>query len=98
AVPAPLPRRRPRISVIRNPETLGPYPSANRALALARGDAVARHDADALSPPDRFAIQLDALRSGDDVALVTGAIEIFHDAHSDTTMLRPPPWQPALEW
>ncbi len=93
-------RRDPRIVLLRNDERLGPYPSANRGLRVARGDVIARHDADDLSPPDRFAIQLDALRSTSGVALVTGAIEPFDDGRDRRSLdvIRPPAWQPRLEW
>ena len=93
-------RRDPRIVVLRNDERLGPYPSANLALRAARGDTIARHDADDISPPDRFAIQIDALRSNRGVALVTGAIEQFGERVDgrSTAVSRPPAWQPRLEW
>jgi len=88
-----------RIRVLRNERNLGPYPSANRALMQARGDFVARHDADDLSPRDRFAIQLDAVRSGDAVSLVTGAVEAFGGEEIPIYSIAPPPrWQPRMEW
>src|SRR5947209_7962472 len=63
-----------RIRVWQNHRQLGPYPSVNRMLLHARADVIARHDADDVSPPERFSIQLDALESSPDVALVTGAV------------------------
>jgi glycosyltransferase involved in cell wall biosynthesis len=89
-------RRDARITVFRNDSSQGPYPSANRALTHARGRVIARHDADDLSPPDRFAIQLDALDSATDTSLVTGAVELFGRGPSCTSC--PPSWQPRLEW
>ncbi len=92
-------RRDSRIRVLTNRTSLGPYPSANRALGQARGDVIARHDADDISPPDRFRVQIDALDSGPDVTLVTGGVEVFtDDVGSPTWILRPPEWQPQLEW
>jgi len=89
-------RRDSRIRVLTNASSLGPYPAVNRALQDARADIVVRQDADDVSPPDRFAMQLDAF--GPDVSLVTGAIEIV-DAHSrHAGWIRPPSWQPRLEW
>jgi hypothetical protein len=85
--------------VLRNQTQLGPYPSANRALTQARGEFVARHDADDVSPPNRFEVQLAAVRSADDVSLVTGTVEVFGGHGIPTIPLAPPPhWQPRLEW
>src|SRR5437867_3595436 len=92
-------RRDSRVRVIRNTKQQGPYPSANRALAEARGDVIARHDADDVSPPERFAIQLDALASARDVTLVTGVVEWFSDQSAQPIFVgAPPAWQPRLEW
>jgi glycosyltransferase involved in cell wall biosynthesis len=87
-----------RVVVLRNDSNLGPYPSANRALIRARGDVIARHDADDVSTPDRFAAQLDALGSGSDVALVISAFEVLRAGELASTVCRPPTWQPRLEW
>jgi glycosyltransferase involved in cell wall biosynthesis len=86
-----------RIRVLRNESTLGPYPSLNRALTAARGSVIARHDADDVSPPDRFAIQIAALDSGPDVSLVTGWVDCFGEQGGGRRFL-PPSWQPRLEW
>jgi hypothetical protein len=92
-------RRDSRIRVLHNESHLGPYPSANRALVQARADHVARHDADDVSPPDRFAIQLQALDSGPDVVLVTGAVDFFgEEIRHLRKVSHPPSWQPRLEW
>lgn len=86
-----------RVRLICNARTVGPYPSANRGLHEARGEFVARHDADDISPPDRFAIQLAALQADVSTALVTGAVEAFNSS-GPTFVVRPPHWQPRLEW
>jgi glycosyltransferase involved in cell wall biosynthesis len=86
-----------RVRVRRNPVSLGPYFSANRGLIEARGAFVARHDADDVSPPNRFEIQLAALRSRYGVVLVTGAIEAFGTGQRGSVNC-PPVWQPRLEW
>ena len=90
-------RRDARVRLICNARTLGPYPSANRGLHEARGEFVARHDADDISPPDRFAIQLAALQADARTALVTGAVEAFN-SRGPIFVVRPPHWQPRLEW
>jgi hypothetical protein len=92
-------RRDSRVRVWHNDRQLGPYPSVNRALINARSDTIARQDADDISPPQRFAIQLDALASFPDVALVTGTIDVFGSTHAKVNGLaRSPSWQPRLEW
>ena len=92
------PHKDSRIRVLANERTLGPYPAANLALSQARGDVIARHDADDVSPPDRFATQLDALNSASDAVLVTGVIEAFGRSDTGSRVFAPPAWQPRLEW
>jgi glycosyltransferase involved in cell wall biosynthesis len=87
-----------RFRILRNERRLGPYPSANRALDEARGEFVARHDGDDISPPDRLRVQLEAMRSRPKVTLVTGAVEIFGRPDRHDGVSRHPAWQPALEW
>jgi glycosyltransferase involved in cell wall biosynthesis len=88
-----------RIRLLRNESNLGPYPSLNRALTAARGSVIARQDADDVSPPDRFAVQIAALDSSPDVCLVTGWVDHFGEQDGGTnTRVRPPSWQPRLEW
>lgn len=86
-----------RIRLIRHETCAGPYQSATRGLGAAMGDYIARHDADDLSPPNRLEIQLDAC-AAPDVALVTGAIDVFGNNRRRTGLLQPPAWQPRLEW
>ena len=90
-------RRDPRLRLLCNARPLGPYPSANRALDEARGEFVARHDADDISASDRFAIQLSALQADATTALVTGTVETFN-SRGQVFLVRPPRWQPRLEW
>ncbi len=53
----------PRVRVLRNERNLGLTASLNRGLAEARGEFIARQDADDLSHPDRFALQLSFLHA-----------------------------------
>lgn len=53
----------PRIRMIRRETSGGPYVAANDALAQATGTWVMRTDADDLSPPHRFARQLEFLQA-----------------------------------
>lgn len=63
--------RDPRLVVIRNETNRGIPASANRGLAAARGEYVARLDADDVSEPDRLRIQVEVLDSRPDVAMVS---------------------------
>jgi glycosyltransferase involved in cell wall biosynthesis len=88
-----------RIRILTNRTNLGPYPSANRAIGEAVGAAIARQDADDISPPDRFAVQWQALTSSEHVTLVTGRHERFGSrGQRDAEVVKPPDPQPVLEW
>jgi glycosyltransferase involved in cell wall biosynthesis len=84
-----------RIRVLRNDTCRGPYPSANRGIGEARGEFLARHDADDVSPRNRFETQLEALTSCEGVVLATGVVDMFGDRRGK---ISPPAWQPRLEW
>jgi hypothetical protein len=60
----------PRIRFVRNERNLGLTPTLNRGLSLARGELVARQDADDISEPDRLARQVAFLDAHADIALV----------------------------
>lgn len=67
----------PRIRILRNETNIGLTRSLNRGLAEARGEYVARQDADDISLPNRLAAQVQFLRANHDVVLVgTGAVRI----------------------
>ena len=59
-----------RVRIVRNDRNLGLTPSLNRGLALARGEIIARQDADDLSEPMRLERQLAFLDANPDVAVV----------------------------
>jgi hypothetical protein len=60
----------PRIRLVANERNLGLAPSLNRGLALARGEFIARQDADDRSVPDRLARQVAFMDANPDVALL----------------------------
>jgi hypothetical protein len=68
--------RDPRLRVVRNETNLGLPRALNRALAAARGALVARHDADDVSHPERFARQIAFLRAHPEVALLGTAVQL----------------------
>jgi len=51
-----------RVSVIRNDDNLGITKSLNKLLSLAKGEFIARQDADDISQKERFHLQLDFLQ------------------------------------
>jgi glycosyltransferase involved in cell wall biosynthesis len=80
----------PRVRVIRQANAGQPH-AMNRGIMEARGELVARHDADDLSLPERFERQVAFLDAHSDVALVgTGAVlrgpsgrdRVFHAVRS----------------
>jgi glycosyltransferase involved in cell wall biosynthesis len=60
----------PRLIRVRNASNLGPYRSANKGLKLARGEYIARHDADDVSLPDRFRLQVARMDESPELALL----------------------------
>lgn len=77
--------RDPRLVVLRNPVNIGIPASANRGLSAARGDYVARIDADDVSEPDRLRLQVDTLDARPDVVMVSMN---YYLMHSDGRLLR----------
>jgi glycosyltransferase involved in cell wall biosynthesis len=59
-----------RIRLLDNPRNLGLTPSLNRGLEAARGEFIARLDADDVATPDRLARQVAFLDRNPDIALV----------------------------
>lgn len=93
-------RMDPRLHVLRNPRHLGLTRSLNVGLGQARGDFIARLDADDLMEPQRLAIQLAHLR--DDPGLVLlGSDTRYIDAGGNFIPKpdpRPPLTNAAIRW
>jgi hypothetical protein len=60
----------PRVRLVENEGNLGLTRSLNRGLRLARGEFIARQDADDISEPERFAMQVAFLDAYPEVALL----------------------------
>lgn len=69
--------RDPRMTVIHNPHNLGLAGSLNVAWPRARGELVARMDADDVSLPDRFEKQVEFLRAHPEVDMLGTGIHLF---------------------
>ena len=59
-----------RIILINNSKNVGPFISANKGFALARGAYIARMDADDISQPTRFEKQINFLEGHEDIGLL----------------------------
>ena len=70
----------PRIRIITNEENLGLTKSLNRGLALARGEYIARMDADDISYIERLDKQIKYLEEHPDVGLVGSSFEIIDES------------------
>lgn len=72
----------PRVVLVRNQENVGLTISLNRALEMARGEYIARMDADDVSLPERLSAQVQFLDATEDVGLVSCPfIEIDQESH-----------------
>lgn len=87
-----------RIVRLHNPQCLGPYPSANRALAVASGEFVARQDSDDLSLPERLAQQVYFLEEHPEVGVVGAAVQIIDGGGNVSEICRFPAEHGVLKW
>jgi len=70
----------PRLYFVQNPQNLGLTVTLNRGLEMARGEYVARMDADDISLPERLARQVAFLDSHPEIGIVGVWAEAFGDA------------------
>ncbi|MHB9155901.1 MAG: glycosyltransferase family 2 protein, partial [Endomicrobiales bacterium] len=90
--------RDPRIRIIDNESNLGLIASLNRGIELARGEYIARQDADDLSLPDRFLVQKETLDGRSDTALV-GSWALVIDEQGKVNGMERKPFQPlVIKW
>lgn len=69
----------PRIVYLKNEKNLGVAATLNRGLEIARGEYIARMDADDISLPDRFRLQVEFMENHQSVAVLGSAVETFGD-------------------
>ena len=85
-----------RVNILRNAENLGPYPSANRALEVARAPVIARMDGDDICEPHRFERQLAFLDAHPDHLLVGCSYTSIDGQGRETfTRINPMDWRVA---
>lgn len=71
-----------RIKVITLPEKYGLPRSLNKGIDLSRGKYIARMDADDISMPDRFAIQLKYMETHPQIDILGGVLQVMNtDRH-----------------
>lgn len=68
-----------RIVIIENKENLGITKSLNRGLAIAKGEYIARMDADDIGLPEKFSKQIEYLENNPQVAVCGTGVELFGD-------------------
>lgn len=68
-----------RIVILKNDENLGITKSLNRGLKIAKGEFVARMDADDICLPERFEKQVEYLREKPEVVVCGTGVELFGD-------------------
>ncbi len=88
-----------RIRLVDNPSNIGVTKSLNRGLQMARGEFIARQDADDISYPDRLARQMIFLNQNQDVVLLgTRARAINADGKPLNIIFRFPVGSLAIRW
>lgn len=80
----------PRIIVIKNEENVGLAASLNRAITMARGEYIARQDADDISYPERFTNQVALLDSNPEIGIVGVKTEQIDSQNKVLQVLNPP--------
>lgn len=78
-----------RLQVITNKTNIGPYRAANCGLKVARGTLIARHDADDVSLPQRFEVQVARMQAQPELTLLGTSYKVI-DAQGtvlDTSIL-----------
>lgn len=74
-----------RITILRNERNIGPGPSRNRAIEIAKGEFIRFVDADDVILPDSTIQLVNAANAG--VPLVRGNLELFDSSHPEARRL-----------
>jgi glycosyltransferase involved in cell wall biosynthesis len=87
----------PRIKIISNHENIGTYRSANKGLAVATGEFIARHDADDISHQDRFRCQVNFFLRHPKVGLLGTSYYVIDRDDRVIDITRPPTTNDTLQ-
>lgn len=88
----------PRIVRLHNSQNIGLTRSLNRGLVVARGEFVARQDADDVSLPERLAIQIEYLQQHSHVGLLGTAYHVWDEQGRCTATHRQPLTDTEIRW
>lgn len=80
----------PRMRVVRQDTNTGLTRALNRAIDMARGEILARHDADDVSRPDRLRRQVDFLDAHPEIGIVGSNYHEIDEAGRSKALVRPP--------
>ncbi len=87
-----------RIRLVRNEKNLGLVATLNRGLALARGELVARMDADDVALPARLQRQAAVMGAEPRVVLLGSHVKVINEAGRRVTMWRFPTDDTLIRW
>ncbi len=90
--------KEPRIEIINNEENLGLTNSLNKGLAIAKGEYIARMDADDISLPNRLHTQVNFLEQSPEVGLIGSAYHIIDKDDNFVTTNQEPLSHTELAW
>lgn len=93
----------PRIVFVDNERNQGLIAVLNQGLDMARGEYIARMDADDIAYPERFAAQAAFMDANPDIGMVSANVRIFGDKFGElgdtrNSITRHPAFMGALDW
>ena len=93
-----LAQRDPRVRIVVNPINLGAAAAANRGIDIARGDIIARLDADDIAEPTRIGCLVAALAEDPQLGLVGSAVTLIDEAGQTLREQPMPETDPEIRW
>ncbi len=87
-----------RIRLIENESNLGLTISLNKGLSSASGEYIARMDADDISLPERFAKQVDFLKTHPDIGVLGSGVQFIDHHGTPSSILQYPSEHGLLQW
>lgn len=88
----------PRIRIVTNEENLGLTKSLNKGLALARGEYIARMDADDISLPERLEKQISFLEKNLEIGVLGTAVQYIDEYGKPLQILNWPQKDTLIKW
>lgn len=87
-----------RMRIINNQKNIGLSKSLNKGLSIARGNYIARMDADDISLPERLAKQVNFLETHQDVDVLGSAVQIIGDDEKPSILCQFPTVHGYIKW